>query len=150
MALRIRVARSKRGLTLEQVARGADCSVMSLRRWEEGRTGPPSTQIGGLADALSVPRAWLVDGKPPDPFPVLPGDDPKGFPYRLREARVSRGLTQEQLGVLAGFPAMVIAAWEAGETGWLKEHVSAFARLLDVRTQWLNGRSDHGGLRPPL
>ena len=69
IAHRLKVARSRRGWSLEQLAseasrNGAEVSVGSLSYYEQGRVMPGLGRALALADALGVTLHWLVGREP--------------------------------------------------------------------------------------
>jgi len=57
---RLRRIRTRRGLTLEQVAGMAGVSIPTVCRWELGQTQPIVGTVFDLAAALGVPLADLM------------------------------------------------------------------------------------------
>jgi transcriptional regulator with XRE-family HTH domain len=56
---------------------------------------------------------------------------------RLREIRLAKGYTQEDLSVEAGFPASQVGRTERGEINFSISHVAAYARVLGVHPKEL-------------
>ena len=61
---------------------------------------------------------------------------PKTIPETIRAARIAAGLTQMQLGILAGYTGMTAqvqpAQWEAGTTPPPKNRLRAIAKALHI------------------
>lgn len=148
LAWRLRVARARREISIEALARAVGVSGSSIANWEANRSSPPGTLHNRLAGALNVHRAWLLSGEGPDPFPIAPRDDPRSVAARLHAARNALGMTVAMLSEEADVAPEKIEAWEQGREEPLPHDVRALARALRVRPQWLAGRSDHGGLIP--
>ncbi len=67
---RLRVARSRKGLSQEALARSIDASLAAVRQWESGRSAPAEeATLRKLAGALDVSAAWLLglDGESDQP-----------------------------------------------------------------------------------
>jgi transcriptional regulator with XRE-family HTH domain len=56
---------------------------------------------------------------------------------RIREARMARGLAQDDLAQRAGLRALTISRAELGKSGLLAETAEAIAQALDVSMDWL-------------
>lgn len=57
-----KVARSKRGLTLDELALLLDCSAQTVSAWEAGNSAPSPRHLVTLADALGVHVDDLLRG----------------------------------------------------------------------------------------
>lgn len=57
--------------------------------------------------------------------------------YRLRAARLKRGLTVTQLASAAGVAESSVRGWERGRTRPRDRHAIALARALQVSAAWL-------------
>lgn len=62
---------------------------------------------------------------------------------RIKQARLMRGLTQEELGAKIGVQKAAINKYETGVVTNLKRSkIAALAQALDVRPSWLMGFDD--------
>ena len=61
---------------------------------------------------------------------------PRFNPAALQAARLSRGRSQEWLGVTAGVGSGMIGKWERGENEPLASAVARMARVLDMRMEF--------------
>ena len=59
----LREVRSRKNLTLEQVAFLAGCDPATISRWERGITTPEPALVVRLSQALGVPTRRLVSQK---------------------------------------------------------------------------------------
>ncbi len=66
----------------------------------------------------------------------------KFFAERLKELRVSRGLTQTELAKATNLSQSGIALWEAGQRIPNAEAVAILARYFEVSSDYLLGLSD--------
>lgn len=66
----------------------------------------------------------------PDPAPGTVGD-------RIREARVTLGLTQSALADAVGVSRSAVAQWETDRAGQLRDHLGRIASVLEVSTEFL-------------
>lgn len=65
----------------------------------------------------------------------------KGFPDRLREARIAAGLTQEQLGFALGVTKSSVSAWENGRETPSFRFLPRLAQMLGCSLDELLGPS---------
>jgi len=56
---------------------------------------------------------------------------------RIRDARLDRGLTQDQLAARVGVSRSAVAQWETGRTGQVTGNLSRIARALEVNVEYL-------------
>lgn len=61
---------------------------------------------------------------------------------RLKQARTSKGLTQEEVGRRLGVTRSVIARYESGLNDPSSDNLAEMARLYSVTTDWLLGRTE--------
>jgi transcriptional regulator with XRE-family HTH domain len=66
-----------------------------------------------------------------------------GFAKRLRQARIERGMTQEELGDHIGLPHTAVSRWERGEHLPRAKQTAALATVLGVSVDYLLGNSDN-------
>lgn len=59
-------------------------------------------------------------------------DTANGLGKLLREARLRRGLTQEQVGDALGVEKSEISAFEVGRRKWPQQHIAALSRVLGL------------------
>lgn len=72
----------------------------------------------------------------------------RGFdPDRLRAARISAQMTQEQLAIRAGVARSAITSWEAGKNAPDPRRARAIAQLLNIRISDLSALED-SAVRP--
>lgn len=69
----------------------------------------------------------------------------RGYPWkyigaRIREARVTVGLTQKQMGELLRVSSHAVWSWEAGKMKPTPEHLVELAQRCGTTTDWLLGR----------
>jgi transcriptional regulator with XRE-family HTH domain len=57
---RIAAARKAAGMTQQGLAVAANCSINSVRNWEQGLSEPKVSMIRALATVLNVPVAELI------------------------------------------------------------------------------------------
>lgn len=67
----------------------------------------------------------------------------KTFQARLTEARSSKGLSQRQLALAVGISPRAAGQYEQGANLPSVETLVALAHVLETRTDWLLGLSDH-------
>lgn len=67
-----------------------------------------------------------------------------GLPERLRQNRKMRGLTQAELGAMAGIAAASVSHFETGQRAPSLESLVRLADALELSTDALLGRSQEG------
>ena len=128
----IREARIARGLTLQELAREAGVPERTLANYETRNIHPQerhlSRVVASFARALDLAPAEIEESlSRPRPARV-----PTDFGHRLRQLRVDRGLTQEQLGARCGCSMYVISHYETGKAYPNPSLLPVLARVLDV------------------
>jgi Predicted transcriptional regulator len=71
-------------------------------------------------------------------------EDPSLFPIRLKQARLKKNLTQEQLAALVKVSRASIQSYERGNTRPRSGPMAAMALALECDMKWLAGLSDFG------
>ena len=71
--------------------------------------------------------------------------DQQKFATRLKEARITRKLSQEELGKAIGMSKPAISDIERGRRTTTIEKLVELADALDVSIDWLTGRTDERG-----
>ncbi len=66
-----------------------------------------------------------------------------GFGKKLKELRIERRLTQEELAEALGCSQAMIARWEANEHQPKEEHIVKAAKFFGVSTDYILGLSDY-------
>lgn len=88
----LRLRRSIRGLSLQEVATRAEISIGLLSQIERGMTMPSIKSLRQICAALDMPVGWLFD---------MPDDDQEGVVVRANSRRVMtlgpKGMTKELL-----------------------------------------------------
>ena len=65
------------------------------------------------------------------------------FPERLKELRIEKGLSQEQLSKATGLSRSVIGYWESGKKHPTSPAIIALAKYFGVTTDYLLGVTDN-------
>lgn len=86
--------------------------------------------------ALEIRRAAATE-KPLAPVNVIQGVDMSGAGKRIRESRVSRRMTQEELENAAHLPEGVVLIWESGKACPPSEAFDKLAKALNASITWL-------------
>ena len=128
----LRETRIAREVTREQLARAVGVSAAIISDYETTNTYPREERlpalIARLAKALDVSPAEIEESlSQPRPARV-----PTDFGHRLRQLRVDRGLTQEQLGARCGCSFYMISTYETGVSYPKPDLLPALAKTLDI------------------
>ncbi|MGV9865120.1 helix-turn-helix domain-containing protein [Rhodococcus koreensis] len=133
--LALETARKAATLTRSDLARVAGVGIATVRRWETGESSPQVDALARVAKALKVSIGDVVRIDPDQRFP---GD-----------WRVLRGLTQPQLGALAGVSTAVVGSVERAEVALTDANAIRLARALQISVEDLRAAHERARLRPP-
>lgn len=117
---RIRQARLRAGLNLDEVAHSLGLSTETMNQIEAGKQDItlPQLEVLALVFNMSVADFWSeeVEINPP-PSPTLPMISLRRriIGVLLRQARVEAGLSEEDVGSIINVPATQITAYELGK-----------------------------------
>lgn len=126
--------RKKRGISRSTLARLAGLSVSTINRWESGSRGPQVNTLKAVADVMGLTMSDLIDVPRDERFP---GD-----------WRVLAGLTQPQLGKIAGLETNQISAIERGEIELTEELAGKLAPALGIDAAELRACYERSRTRP--
>lgn len=123
-------------MTRSDIARLADMSPWTIRSWERRDVAPDIDRLARVAEILEVDVAELIQ---------VPDDECMPSDLRLR-----RGLTQVQLGALAGLSTTVVSGFERAENRWSDRKAEQLAPVLAVsvtqlRQAWQRARERPAG-----
>lgn len=131
----LRSAREARGLGVSDAARLSGINPASLGRWEAGTRSPQVDALRAVLEVLGCTIQDVVDVPKSSRFP---GD-----------WRVLRGLTQPQLGKLAGVSTSAIGRIERGEGGLSNSTRDLIAAALEIQPDELTEAFERAQKRPP-
>lgn len=117
----IRLYRKRLNLTQEQLAKKANVSLITVRRYEKGSTNPTMETLEKIAEALEVTSADLLDLSPAVDFSKL-----------LKECRLKKGLNYEECAKLLECDVEWVKAAESGEYPLNRLTMIALKDLLDI------------------
>ena len=145
---RLRWARTRAGLSLDEAARRAQVTPARLQSWEDGDASPTINQLRSVAKVyrqtmasllIPGPAPAIVDGPPPD-FRGLDGDTDGVFPALIREIDRARDrrkvflrLQPELQGALPQIPQVLSDPVEAASRFQREAAVGPGQRFLDSR-----------------
>lgn len=121
-------------ISRSDIARLADVSAWTIRSWERRNVAPDIDRLVRVAEILNVNVATLVQ---------VPDD--KCMPSDLR---IRRGLTQMQLGALAGLSTTVVSGFERAENRWSDRKAEQLAPVLGVTVEQLRQAWQRAKERP--
>lgn len=119
---KIREARSKAGLTQQQLADKLGVRHNSISSWENGVNSISIENLQKIADALDVPVAEFLDEELTS---MTTGE-------RIRKARLRADMTQEQLAALLGVDRATISKYESGIIDPPTSQMNRIADLLSM------------------
>ncbi|MCC9835068.1 transcriptional regulator, partial [Streptococcus agalactiae] len=124
---KLREERKKRGYTQEEMAKLLAIGQSAYAKWENGRTEPTLDNIIKLANILDVTVDYLLGRS--DNFSntiVLSKNNMKSFSKRLKELRLEKNQTQQQLADELGVNRVNVTRWEKGNTE------PSFSKLIEL------------------
>ena len=128
----LRETRIARGMTQRQLAEAVGLTAQHIASYEGANCHPRekhrSRFIKRLAKALDVSPAEIEESLSRQ----RPVNVPTDFGHRVRQLRVDRGLTQEQLGARCGCSFNMISHYETGVSYPKPDLLPALAKTLDV------------------
>lgn len=111
---RIRKYRLARGITIDGLAKSAGITKGFLSKLETGKKSPAIGTLGNIADALNLEVSMLV--RPDQTVSAASTEDTVALVgERIRNARLARGLTVEQLARSAGITKGFLSKIERGD-----------------------------------
>ncbi|MBY6382579.1 MULTISPECIES: helix-turn-helix domain-containing protein [Rhodococcus] len=127
-------ARKDKGMSRADMARLAGLNGATVQRWESGSRSPQVDTLSLVAKALQMSISDFVDVPEGERFP---GD-----------WRVLRGLTQPQLGKLAGISTSEVGRIERGEVPLTDASAKALSRQLEISIEELRASHERARNRP--
>ncbi|HGA3152427.1 TPA: helix-turn-helix domain-containing protein [Streptococcus agalactiae] len=140
---KLREERKKRGYTQEEMAKLLAIGQSAYAKWENGRTEPTLDNIIKLANILDVTVDYLLGRS--DNFSntiVLSKNNMKSFSKRLKELRLEKNQTQQQLADELGVNRVNVTRWEKGNTEPSFSKLIELSKLLNTTPNYLLGVSD--------
>ncbi|MEB3033328.1 helix-turn-helix transcriptional regulator [[Mycobacterium] nativiensis] len=136
---RFQAAIEQAGVSQSDIARLADVSAATIRSWVRRGGAPDIERLTRIAKVLELDVAAFVE---------VPDDEAMPSDLRIR-----CGLTQVQLGALAGLSTTVISGFERAETRWSDRKAEKIAPVLGVnieqlREAWQRARERPAGAAP--
>lgn len=130
----IKDARIKMGYSRDRLAEligyTGNTRQQIIYNWERGERSIPLLKINILSSVLGIDPDLIRVG------PLTPGETPE---QRLRNARIQRGLSMAQLGVLLGYDAnsanVTVYRWESGERPIPRIHIKTIANILGIQSE---------------
>ena len=119
---KIQEARSKAGLTQQQLADKLGVSQQYIGIYESGKRQPKIQTLQKIADALGVPVTEFLDEELTS---MTTGE-------RIRKARLRADMTQEQLAALLGVDRATISKYESGIIDPPTSQMNRIADLLSM------------------
>jgi transcriptional regulator with XRE-family HTH domain len=140
---RMRIARLEANLTQQQVADALEVNHSAISQYEHGRHTPTLQMLNAFCDLTRVDLGWLARGEEGDgvaaestqPSPDLPGLT--GFGERWKQARVTAGLSQEQVAHALDVSRVSVSHYESGRNEPGLEALIRFSAITRTSVEWL-------------
>ncbi|HEM9366171.1 TPA: transcriptional regulator [Streptococcus agalactiae] len=140
---KLREERKKRGYTQEEMAKLLAIGQSAYAKWENGRTEPTLDNIIKLANILDVTVDYLLGRS--DNFSntiVLSKNNMKSFSKRLKELRLEKNQTQQEVADKIGINRGSYSNWEKGKREPSFSKLIELSKLLNTTPNYLLGVSD--------
>jgi transcriptional regulator with XRE-family HTH domain len=121
----LRKARLAKGLSVAQLAARMQVSDQAIYDWEHGDAVPRAANMFRLGRALSVPVTRLTTGAP------APRNGGQFNSVAMIEARVRRGMSQEDVALALRVDPSSVWRWESGVTPRMAR-IRQLAKILRV------------------
>lgn len=143
IAFRIQITRKNRGLSEADLAGMLGLIPECIADWEDGNCPVEATYITPLAAALKCDPLWLLDGRskstsaPLTPVNVMQGVDMSTIGKRINAARVSLGMSPDELECILNAPEGTVFRWEAGKATPSSKYIDELVKVLKTSVTWL-------------
>lgn len=128
---RIKCLRKEKGYTQENIAKRIGVAIQTIYKYEnEIVTNIPLSTIEQLANILECTPAYLM------------GWEEAFKPNRIKELRISKGITQHKLAEILGVSAQTVTHWEKGDIEPHTADLSHMADYFGVSVDYLLGREE--------
>jgi len=108
---RLRQLRKEKGLCQKELAEALNVANTTVSIWERGLRKPEMDTLEKVRNYFDVSLAYLLGENTGE----RAGESSVTFAQRLKELRVERGLTQEELAEKLGVTKNTIFVWEKGQ-----------------------------------
>lgn len=143
ISARIHLARENLGLSKFDLAGMLNLTPECIADWEE-ETGPvEATYIIPLANALKCDPMWLLDGRSGStstlltPVNIMQGVDMSTIGVRINAARVSLGMSPDELECELNAPEGTVFRWETRKATPSGKYIDELAKILKTSVTWL-------------
>lgn len=128
-------ARTRAGLSRQDLARLARTGRATIGKWETGCTSPQIDVLTRVAAALHLPVAHFIDLPAKQRYPA--------------DWRVLAGMTQPQLATATDLSTTTIGAIERGEVGLPEPTAIRIANTLSTTSDTYRAAYERARTRPP-
>ncbi|MDV5976889.1 UNVERIFIED_CONTAM: helix-turn-helix transcriptional regulator [Streptococcus canis] len=129
----LRLMRKTKSLTQTELASKLNIGQSAYAKWENGRTEPTLEMLARIADSLDVTVDYLLGRS--DNFSntiVLSKNNMKSFSKRLKELRLEKNQTQQELADCLNVKRASIAKWETNRAFPNGDTIIRIAEYFDV------------------
>ena len=142
LARQLRNARTKAGLTQDEVAEKPEVTTQTVRNWEVGRREPSANHKEALSRTYDIQTAELVGlNNRKGLTAVAPFTRVVADPERLKIARQRSGLQQRQAANQSGMSPETLGRYERGVATPSKAKLESLASTYGVSPEWFIHRS---------
>lgn len=139
IAENIKKLREIYNLTQQDLAKIAGVTYQAVSAWERGIKQPRMGAIQKIADYFSLNKSNIIEEDGMSFFYQHErNNSKKKIGRRIRELRMSKGLTLEELGTIVGLNKSTVKRYEDGEIKNLTvDNLKLFAKALDVDPEYI-------------
>ena len=140
---KLKVLRKKQGLTQKEVADLVHVDRVRYTNWENGKREPNFENLSMLACIFDVSVDFLLSEYleiSKGTYLKLKEEKKNLFSVRLKELRLQRGFSQEELAEQIGIKQNSYSDWENGKCKPNYEKLEKIADFFGVSLDWLFGR----------
>ncbi|WOJ16101.1 helix-turn-helix domain-containing protein [Citrobacter koseri] len=140
---RIQLARENLEFSEAELAGMLNLIPECISDWEEESCPVEATYIIPLANALKCDPMWLLDGHngststPLTPVNIMQGVDMSTIGKRINAARVSLGMSLDELECELNAPEGTVFRWETRKATPSSKYIDELAKILKTSVTWL-------------
>lgn len=121
---------NEKGVSRRDIADILKISYFTVSDWVNGRKYPRMDKVEMLANYFGVLKSDLIEDA------TIPSD----ISLKIKELRLSRGMTLEQVGDIVGVGKSTVRKWETGEIADMKQgKIALLAKALSTTPAYLMG-----------
>ena len=136
---RMRIARLEANLTQQQVADALEVNHSAVSQYEHGRHCPTIEMLNAFCDLTGVDLGWLARSGEEATSTQTTSDHPAltGFGDRWKQARITAGLSQEQVAHALSVSRVAVSYYESGRNEPGLGALARYSAIARTSVEWL-------------